>query len=162
MVLNSLGRWSKQIVTKCDSFGSTVQMTYDGHTQFKTFYGGFMALFIKFVVVMYAGLLSFRIYQKSDTDKSASAMVKDLSYDKQKHYIGRSTFAFAIRLTGPSPHFLLDTSYFRFTVSNVKYIRGANSVYDKTVTPVEMELCGDKFPFVSKDIYEKVNLSTYL
>ena len=89
-------------------------------------------------------------------------MVKDLTYETEKHYIGKSTFAFAVRLVGPNPELLLDTSYFRFSVNNAKYDRDASFSIAKTVVPIEMELCGDNFPFVEKDIYDRRGLSLFL
>ena len=89
-------------------------------------------------------------------------MIKDLTYDTEKHYIGKDTFAFAVKLTGPNPELLLDTSYFRFSVNNVKYSRDASYGLTKTVVPIEMEPCGDNFPSVEKDVYDRRGLSLFL
>jgi len=111
---------------------------------------------------MYAGLLVARILSRSDSQKSASTIIKDLTYDQEEHYIGKGTSAFAVRLTGPNPELLLDTSYFRFSVNNARYSRDASFRFTKTVVPIEMELCGDNFPFVEKDVYDRIGLSVFL
>jgi hypothetical protein len=93
---------------------------------------------------------------------SVSKIVRDLSYDNKKHYIGKGTFAFAVKLSGPTPELLLDTSYFAFTYEISKFKRNPGSGITIEFESIEMEYCGDNFPFVSSDIYSKMELSTFL
>ena len=43
--------------------------------------------------------------------------------DTTKHYIGKSTFAYAIKLQGPDPNLIFDSSYFTFEFNQVEYTR---------------------------------------
>jgi hypothetical protein len=61
--------WAKQKIKHCDSYPQSVQMAFDGDSEFTTFFGGAVSLLIKTVVILYAILLAVRIIQKSDTDK---------------------------------------------------------------------------------------------
>ena len=161
-MLRNCGNWIGQKINGADSYSSTVQMTFNGKTEFTTFYGGCVSILIKVIIWLYAGLLVTRILSRSDSQKSASTMIKDLTYETEKHYIGKDTFAFAVKLTGPNPELLLDTSYFRFSVNNAKYSRDASYGLTKTVVPIEMEPCGDNFPSVEKDVYDRRGLSLFL
>ena len=81
MVLSKLTKWTRNRVTEADSYASTVQMTFNGNKKFTTFYGGVVSLMIKTVIIMYAVLLTIRIFRRSDSEKLASTMVRDLTYD---------------------------------------------------------------------------------
>ena len=139
MVLKKLANWTRSKITEADSYASTVHLTFNGKKEFCTFYGGVVSLMIKTVIIMYAVLLTIRIFRKSDSEKLASTMVRDLTYDDEKHYIGKGNFAFAVRLTGSNPELLLDTSYFTFTVNNANYLKDSNFQVKKISTPIEME-----------------------
>ena len=39
------------------------------------------------------------------------------------HYIGESTFAYAIKLQGPDPNLIFDSSYFTFEFNQVEHTR---------------------------------------
>lgn len=93
---------------------------------------------------------------------SVSKIVKDLSYDKTKHYISRSTFAFAVRLSGPNPELILDPSYFEFSYDISNFKRNNGGPINVQFESIEMEYCGDNFPFVGSDVYSTMGLSTYL
>ena len=89
-------------------------------------------------------------------------MIKDLTHDSSRHQIGKGTFAFAVRLTGPNPELLLDTSYFRFSANNAKYSRDSNFALSKSFNEIEMEICGDNFPYDDQDVYKRSGLSLFL
>ena len=44
----------KQFIRNADQFGSPVQMTYKGDTEYKTFTGGFFSLIINIIVLQYS------------------------------------------------------------------------------------------------------------
>lgn len=162
MVLKKFAQWTKNKVKSADSYATTVQMTFNGKRKFSTFYGGIISLIIKTIIIMYAILLTIRIFRKSDSEKLTSTMIKDLSKDTEQHFIGKGTFAFAVRLIWPNPELLLDTSYFSFMVNNAQYSRNSTFQNQKKTTTIEMETWGDKFPNVNSDIYDKVGLATFL
>ena len=162
MVFKQLSNWAWKKVTQADNYASIVQMTFNGKKEYSTFYGGVVSLMIKTTIIMYAVLLIIRIFRRSDSEKIASTMVRDLTYDTEKHYIGKGNFAFAVRLTGPNPELLLDTSYFTFSVNNANYLKNSTFQVQRISTLIEMESCDDNFPGVRKDIYDRAGLSLFL
>lgn len=138
--LHRTTNWIKNKVKDADLFPSTVKFTFNGETEFKTLYGGLVSLMIKTVVIIYAISLTVSIFTKSGTSKSVNKLVRDLSYDKTKHFIGKSTFAFGIKLIGPNPELLLDKTYFNLLVSNTHYVKDVKGgSYNQTLQPIELE-----------------------
>ena len=104
------------------------------------------------------------IFQRGNTSSSLNTIMKDITGDSQKHYFANNTEVyFAIRLTGPTPEKLLDTSYFKFELVQKSYIKdNSPSGHSSSSTPIEYEYWGDRFPHVSQEVYNRAGLSTYL
>lgn len=83
---------------------------------FKTLLGGITTVIVRLLILAISVSLMVTIFQRSNTSKTTSSTIKDLSVDTEKHYIGKSTFAFAMKMIGPNPVKLLDTSYFTLRV----------------------------------------------
>jgi hypothetical protein len=138
-MLKRISKWTYGRVKSNDKYATTISMTFEGHSKFKTFYGGFVSLALNLVLLIFTIAMISSLFQRSLTDKSSNYIVKDLSSDTTKHYIGKSTFAFALRLTGPNPGALLDKSYFSLKANVMNYSR-FNQGYNYTSNAISIEL----------------------
>ena len=83
-------------------------------------------MMIKIVVIIYAIQMFITVLTRNDSSKSVSKVVRDLSYDTTKHYIGKNKFAFAVKLVGPNSELIWDRTYFDLVVSYTNYVRNNN------------------------------------
>ena len=66
-------------------------------------------------------------------------------------------------MKGPNADKFFDPTYFTFELVQAHYTKVSYGAgYIRTATPIEYEFWGDKFPHVSKSLYEKIGLTTYL
>ena len=79
------------------------------------------------------------MFTRNLTSKSISKVINDLTYDTEKHYIGRSTFAFALKMQGLHPEYLLDPSYFAFGIYQSSSKVNASHPYGYSITRVPIE-----------------------
>ena len=109
-------------------------------------------------------MLTITIIQKGNTSSGVSMIMKDITNDPTKHYFAQnSDVYFAVKLLGPTSEKLLDKSYFKFEIVQNSYIRdNSPKGFSITPTPIEYELCGDKFPHVEKNIYDRVGFAIYI
>jgi hypothetical protein len=133
-----LRKWVKDKIKGMDSFPQSVQISFNGDTQFTTILGGLVSIIIKIVTFLYFILLISNIFKRGNSSKSFNKIVKDITYDSTKHYIGKGTFAFAFKLIGPTPDILFDPTYFEVEVNLASY-KSFNSVISSTSAPIEIE-----------------------
>lgn len=60
---------------------------------------------------------------RSDTNKSVTSVVRDITYDTERHYIGKGTFGFGLKITGNNPASLFDPDYFAFYANVLSFKR---------------------------------------
>lgn len=86
---------------------------------------------------------------------------------RNKQYIGKGTFGFAIKLIGPNPDILLDPTYFSLVVGVGTYKRAdpttSNGSFAEATnyTFIDMELCGQNFPLKDDTVYNRIGLASY-
>lgn len=156
--------WMRKKIRDTDMFSKSVQLSYKGKTSFKTTFGGVVSILIKILLTLYGILLFKEVVTKGNTTKSVTNIVKDLTKDTTKHYISKGTFAFAVKLQGLYPERMLDPTYFKFEISQVKYTRSTNGdgAINESFVDIPYELWGDNFPFVEKEVYDRVELQKFL
>lgn len=72
--------------------------------------------------------------------------MKDLTIDKTKHFIGKSTFAFAVRFIGPTPEKLLDPTYLNFNMYESHYDKnGGKAIQDINSNLIDQGSLSDDF-----------------
>ena len=146
-----------------DLYPTRIGFTYNGKSEVKSLFGGIVSTIIRAIVFLIALMLTITIFQRGNITTSINTIFKDLTNDSVKHYIARDGIYFAFRLNGPYPEKLLDPTYFKFEILQSSYIKETNSVgYSATTTPIEYEYWGNKFPFVQKQIYDRLGLSSYI
>lgn len=153
----------KHCIKNFDMYPTRVNLTYKGKSEFKTLYGGTVSMAIKLIILVYAIGQILLVFTRGNSIKNTNKIVKDLTYDTTKHYIGKNTFAFAIGVIGPNPELMFDPTYFNFTLSQSQELK-TNSINGEviSITPIAMEKCGDDFPFVTnKDVYDRIGLKDY-
>ena len=103
------------------------------------------------------------IFSRGKPTTSVTQSFKDLTNDETKHYFANDTVYFALNMVGPTPEKMLDATYFTFKISEAHYTKLDNSIgFNVSYTPIEYELCGDKFPYSNKSIYDRIGISTYI
>ena len=123
-----------------------------------------MSTIIKTAVISITIILTITIFQRDNTSTNVNSTIKDITNDQNKHYFTENggTY-FAIKLQGPTPEKLLDSSYFTFQLLQNSYIKQNNSQgFSFSSTPIEYEYCRDKFPHVDKATYDKAGLAEYI
>ena len=74
-----------------------------------------------------------------------------MTYNYEKHYFAKDKVHFALKMIGPDSEKLLDSSYFKFELSQIHYEISLNNDFNTyTRIPIEYEFWGDKFPGVEK------------
>ena len=121
-----------------------------------------VSILIELTILSIIVMQTIAIIKRESTTFISHKVIKDISKDITPHYFAKNKdIYFALRLTGPNPEKLLDSSYFSFNIYQAEYIKQSSSNgYISNKTKIEFELCGDRFPYVSKDVYDRINLST--
>ena len=112
-----------------------------GSSEFKTVFGGITSILIKLAVISISIMLAITAFQRGNTSSGVSMIIKDITNDPTKHYFTRnSDVYFAVKLLGPSPEKLFDTSYIKFEIVQNSYIRdNSPQGFSITSTPIEYE-----------------------
>jgi len=130
----------KHCIKNFDMYPTRVNLTYKGKSEFKTLYGGTVSMAIKLIILVYAIGQILLVFTRGNSIKNTNKIVKDLTYDTTKHYIGKNTFAFAIGVIGPNPELMFDPTYFNFTLSQSQIYRSDNVLSDRvSSTIIELE-----------------------
>ena len=129
----------KKSIICSDMFGAEVKLWFEGQSSFKTVIGGLSTVIIKLTSFAIMIWMLVNIIQRNNSTKNISKLITDLSTDTTKHYIGKSTFAYAIKLQGPNPNLIFDSSYFTFEFNQVEYIR-ANTTKGKFAILITMNI----------------------
>lgn len=155
--------WIRESIRQRDEYSKNVQLFYKGKTEFNTFFGGFVSLLIKIIVLAYAIKVVTDVVNRTNTNKFVTKAARNLLHDTTNHYIGKGTFAFAVNFVGPYPERMIDPSYFslHMNIDNVRRAEGRKDLYSNQ-TEIEFDFCGDKFPFVEKTLYDRVGLQTFI
>ena len=104
--------------------------------------------------------LSITVFQRSNSTFSVNTIFKDITNNNEKHYFAQKDVYFAFKLRGPNPEILFDKTYFTFELLQISYTRDNSAKgYTSLYTQIPYELCGTKFPYVEKSIYDRLNLS---
>ena len=86
-----------------------------------------------------------------------------MTNDTTEHYFANKTVYFALKMMGPSPEKMLDSTYFNFVMAQSQYLKNTNSYgYNVTYKPIEYEYWGNKLPYVDNLANDKINLTTYI
>ena len=160
--LSIFSGWMKDRIVSNDLFPRTISFTYEGKSSFKTLFGGFVSILIELAILSIIVMLTITIIKRESASFNSYKVIKDISTDLTQHYFAKNKdIYFAIRLSGPNPEKLLDSSYFSFNIYQAEYFKhSSSSSYTNNSKQIEFELCGDRFPYVSKDVYDRIGLST--
>ena len=164
MAWKHLWSWTKENIISWDLYPRTVTFTYDGHSKYKSFIGGVVSLIIDLAVFIITVLSIVMIFQRGNTSTSVNKIAKDLTDDQEKHYFSQNNEVyFAFKLIGPTPEKLLDKTYLLFEIQQNGYTKNNITLGSQTNTiKIEYEYWGSKFPHVSENVYNRVDLSSYL
>ena len=162
MVLTKIFKYITNNVRAGDLYAKNITLTYAGKSSYKTIIGGMVSLMIYLSLFVYAWILLSVMFRRKDTKKTVNRTVKDLAYDSSKHYIGKSTFAFAFTLFDNNHrNLLLDPTYFVMTIEHIFYNRTEDGEYTSTSDFIDVELWGQNFPHVEQDLYNRIGLENY-
>ena len=165
VVLKQVYKFVKSRIKSSDLYGKKISMTYWGEDSFKTTYGGIISLLIKLIVFAYACILISVIFKRGDTKKTLNTTIKDLTNDKTKHYVGKGSFAFAISYKefSSNTNFLMDSTYFVFTLQNMFYTRNLDGTVNVSSSEIPFDYWRENFKFVTdKNQYDRAGLREYI
>ena len=98
--------------------------------------------------------------------KLARLLFKDIVDDKTKHYIGKSTFAFALSYrnfeTFSSENLLFDPTYFEVDMLQMQLIRHSNGTVTDIPQAIQFAAWNDSFPVQNQAVYERNQIQQYI
>ena len=98
-------------------------MTYKGNDGYKSLAGGFVSTLIYIISLIMIGVLMKVVITKGNLSTSINQVVKDLTNNSESHYFSKNDISFAIKLIGPTPEKLLDSSYFYFDIFQLSMVK---------------------------------------
>ena len=123
-----IGWFFKSKIFDSDMFPLIVNFTCDGKNHFRTFFGGFVSIIIKMLVLAIAILLTITIISKGNSSFNVTTIQQDMTNDNEKYYFTQKDIFIGITLVGPNSDLLLDPSYFNFEMNQVSYFRDNSSI----------------------------------
>ena len=152
-LLRKVLRWTYTNIKNQDLFPQSVQMTYNGNKDFKTFHSGLISTFVKLFMVVYAIILLVKLFQNKESSKTVNTIVNDVTNDQTKHYIGKSTFGVAIQLKGENPEILKDPSFFEIHFGQDTYSQNGSSFIEEAFQDIGFVNCSNIFPVSDAEFY---------
>ena len=151
-VIAKVSKWTYTTIKNQDLFPQSVQMTFNGDSEYKTFHSGLISTFVKLFMTFYAVILILKLVRNQDSAKSVNTIVNDISNDQTKHYIGKSTFGIAIHLRGEQPHLLNDPTYFSIFAGQESKIQNGSYYSDKSsYSDIGLKNCTNIFPMSDQE-----------
>ena len=108
-----------QPVRNLDMYGKTINFTYKGEDEYKTYIGGFTSMAIFSVMLYYTYFLFLIMVRRDDTAKSTDLLVRDLFNDYSNSSLANSNLSFA------------------FIIGNDTGVQVANLMLDRTMFEVK-------------------------
>ena len=151
-VIAKVSKWTYTTIKNQDLFPQSVQMTFNGDSQYKTFHSGLISTFVKLFMSFYAVILILKLVRNQDSVKSVNTIVNDVTNDQTKHYIGESTFGIAIQLKGEEPYLLSDHTYFDTFVGQDHYVQNGSSYANEIeYRDIGFKNCSNIFPMSNQE-----------
>ena len=151
-VIAKVSKWTYTTIKNQDLFPQSVQMTFNGDSQYKTFHSGLISTFVKLFMTFYAVILILKLVRNQDSVKSVNAIVNDITNDQTKHYIGKSTFGIVIQLKGENPYLLGDRTYFDTFVGQESYSQnGSGHINEQNYRDIGFKRCTNIFPISDEE-----------
>lgn len=95
-IFNKIGKFVRKRVTSIDKFHRSIEFTYQGKSNFKTFCGGVYTIMVIVMIIMYGIILFKGMINRNRSNVSLSTKIVDLNVDTRVHYPGLNGFDFAI------------------------------------------------------------------
>ena len=128
-------------LTLLNRYPTTINLTYKGQKDFRSFAGGLASIAIYLVILLMTGVIMNTVITKGNTSMSINEVLKDIYNDPKSHYFAKSDIYFAFKLIGPTPDKLLDKNYFSFEIKQISYVKTNESStgYTYSSTLIEYE-----------------------
>ena len=122
-----------QPVKGLDMYGTTINFTYKGEDQYKTYTGGFASLIIFGVMAYYTYFLFDIMIRKDDTTKNTDRLVRDLFSDYSNSSLASSNLSFAFVIGNDTDiqtyNIMLDRQFFDARLTQGYTINGTSYEY---------------------------------
>ena len=156
MVIRKIFGYIKSKIKGNDLYDKKITLTYNGDSSYKTLIGGIVSISIKLLILIYAWILIRVIFKRGDTKKTLNRVIKDLTYDTTKHYIGKDGFAIAIAMNNEAgENLILDPQYFNLSVSQANYVLHSDGFYSVEYTSIPYGAWERDFSYVSEDLVNR-------
>jgi len=91
------------------------------------------------------------LIERSSVNNSVNTITRDVTADARTHYPGKMDFVLTVGISY-SDHSLLDDyfkDYIELVVQTVHFKLGDDGTPIETIRDLELEVCGDKFPYLN-------------
>jgi hypothetical protein len=163
-MIKNLWRNLKDAVRHIDVYGQPITLTYNKQKRFKTHLGGLGTLVIGNFMLFYFVFLFLELLSKKTINYNATTVVKNIAQHPVNLDIAKSGFRLSIGL--PYQYYsLLDDEirkYIEITVVEVSWELELSGEWVYYRRDLEMEQCGDNYPYHDKEVVNRNNLDKYV
>jgi hypothetical protein len=163
-MIKSTGRRLMKAIRQADVYGQPITLTYSEQTSFKTYLGGLGTLVLGTFTLVYFVFLLFELLSKNTVKYNSTTVVKDLTQHPVDLDIAKNGFRLSLGLTTQN-YSLLEheiRKYIEIKVEEVEYVHEQSGEYVSNRRKLEMEQCGDNYPYHDKEIVKRNNLHKYV
>ena len=152
------------LIRDLDMYGKDIVLTYEGDDKYRTHVGGLASIFVKGILVIYVTYLFYVMFTKGDSSVSVSTLINDVTKDVEILKPAKDGFDFAFSYTGSGVDYLIDPTYFKFTIQQVEQIwnngTGTSST-SRNKTDIPYAKCGNNFAHEDQDEVRSLGIDDY-
>ena len=151
-LVRKVSKWVYTTIKNQDLFPQSVQMTYKGDSEYRTFHSGLISTITKLFMAYYAINLVYKMVQNQNSSKNVNTVVEDITNDQTKHYIGKSTFGITIQFRGNQRDTLKDPTYFEIFIGQDSYSQeGTYYIEERNIKQIDLKNCTNIFPMSDEE-----------
>ena len=152
------------LIRDLDMYGKDIVLTYEGDDKYRTHVGGLASIFVKGILVIYVTYLFYVMFTKGDSSVSVSTLINDVTKDVEILKPAKDGFDFAFSYTGSGVDYLIDPTYFEFTIQQVEQVwtngTGTSST-SRNRTDIPYAKCGNNFAHGDQDEVRILGIDEY-
>jgi hypothetical protein len=163
-MIKKLWRNLMDAVRQIDAYGQPISLTYNKEKEFKTHLGGLSTLVIANFMLFYFVFLFLELVSKKTINYNATTVVNDITQHPVNLDIAKNGFRLSIGLTDQHYSLLDDEirKYIEITVVEVSWELEQSGEWVDYRRDLEMEQCGDNYPYHDKVVVNDNNLDKYV
>ena len=147
-----------------DIYGKNIVLTYNGDDKYRTHIGGVTSLIVGAIILAYVGYLFHIMFNKNDTSFSTTSLLNDVITDNEILTPAEEGFDFAFTFKSNGIDYLADSTYFTFTMKQVKQQwvnTTGSSTTKRTKDDVPFSICRDNFSYDDQSEVQRLGIDNY-